>query len=136
MVTRVRIEGMGESAGEVERHINAVASAISELIGDGGQVDLGQMVIQREDGEPAGHTAFSGRGLLYLNVAPDAPQVAWLTEQTGSCATLGPNPFYGELEADGPPGRRLQVQGEPLSPGQHMAATLGFEEPQDRSRTS
>jgi hypothetical protein len=94
MVTRVRIEAHGESAGEVERHINALASAISELVGDGEAVDLGQMVIEREEGEPAGHTAFSGRGLLYLNVASDAPQVRWLTEETGSCSVLNmENPF-------------------------------------------
>lgn len=95
MVTRVRIEAHGDSAAEVERHINALASAISEAVGEREAVAgmLGQMVIQREEGEPAGHTAFSGRGLLYLNVANDAPQVEWLKERTGSCSVLEGDPF-------------------------------------------
>jgi hypothetical protein len=104
----------------VERHINAVASEISELIGDGEHVDLVQMVIQREEGEPAGSTAFSGRGLLYLNVASDAPQIEWLVAQTGSCSTISDDPFL-------PVKGVIQTALEPLSPGQYMAATLGLE---------
>lgn len=89
MVTRVRIEAHGASAAEVEAHLNAVASAIRDMIeGVGDGFELGQMVIQREEGEPAGHTAFSGRGLLYLNVASDAGQVGWLRHNTGTCTTL------------------------------------------------
>lgn len=82
MVTRIRIEAQGESAAEVERHINTLARAISEMIGDGEEIVLGQLVIQRDDGEPVGHTAFNGRGLLYLNVASDAPQVKWFASQS------------------------------------------------------
>lgn len=115
MVTRVRIEAQGASAAEVEGHINAVAKAIGQLMGELVE-DTAGLVIQRDEKEPAGHTAFNGRGLVYLNVAHDAPQVAWLIEQTGACSTL---------ESDSPP--------IPESPGQFMGRMLGFE---DNARSS
>lgn len=106
MVTRVRIDAMGASAAEVEKHLHAIANVIAETVGEG-VPHLGQQLISRADSESVGHTAHEGRLLVYLNTADDAPQVTWLTERTGECRT---------------------GHGLPRGPGQRMGTALGYEE--------
>lgn len=77
MITRIRIEGRGATAAEVEAHMNAIADALDEKFdlqsGRGGQF------IQRDAKEPDGYTAFTGKMTMYPNVASDSGQVAALS---------------------------------------------------------
>ncbi len=105
MVTRVRIDAEGATAGEVEAIFHAVAEALEERYG--WLAAPGEMVIERQLAEPIGsHTTFSGRTTLHPNVASDSKQVEALEKQgveitrpywsADDAVAVGGSPYAGE----------------------------------------
>ena len=82
MISRIRIEGNGRSAADVETQFLRFLDVIEGHVDS--QASTGELFIQREQGEPEGPTAFSGRMLIYLNVSPDGEQTRTLVQPVAS----------------------------------------------------
>jgi len=128
MITRIRIDAMGESAAEVEAHFRAITRLLNAI---GLEVHEGEQHIERDSIENPGYTAHKGRLLLHPNTATDAAQVRLLKNDAGGCSTLthdfagNPTEIGRQLtaETEGPGGSTFNLQ---FSPGGYVGGAGGY----------
>jgi hypothetical protein len=81
MISRIRIDGSGESAADVEAGLHDAADRVEAAFAPHA-VKRGEQVIERDLEEPDGSFAFIGRLLLYLPM----PSRVRITDSSGSAS--------------------------------------------------